>query len=128
MRKPARASRLIPINTVVNCANTPSKKAKVFAVYGVQGCKRRVLSAGVGSIVGVTVKKGPQNMKHKMYKALVVRQKAPYTRQTGKVRFEDNAVVILNDNRTLLKGNIRGPVAKEVTGSVLYKEIPARVV
>ena len=98
-------------------------------VYGLQGTKRRLRSAGVGSIVQVTVKKGPEEMKHKMYSALVIRQVYPYTRYSfGKVFFQDNAAILLDDQRIVLKGGIRGVIAREVTKNPLYSQISGAVV
>lgn len=123
------ASRLLPIGASLVCANTRAKKLRIMGVYGLQGTKRRLRSAGVGSVVKVTVTKGPQQMKHKMYHALVIRQKAPYTRyDTGKIAFEDNAAVIVDDQRKLMKGVIRGVVARQVTKNPLYSEIAGNVV
>jgi len=127
--KSGRASRLLPLGCVVNCANTSAKKAKIMAVYGLQGTKRRSLSAGVGFRVGVTIKKGPDDMKHKIIKAVVIRQVAPYTRHNiGKVRFEDNAVLLLDDAGLVRKGVIRGVVAREITSIPEFAELGAKIV
>ena len=123
-----KPSRLLPIGCQLVCANTSVKKVKVFAVKGIQGSKRRTLSGGVGSIVGVTVKKGPEDMKHKMMSALVIRQKYPYTRfNHGKICFEDNAVVLLDEKNAIRKGVIRGVVAREVISNPKYAEIGAKL-
>ena len=55
-------------------------------------------------------------MKGKVFDAVVVRQKQPYRRLTGeRIMFEDNAVVILKDDKGNPKGTqIKGPIAREV--------------
>ena len=122
-------TRLLPIGAKVNCANTSAKQAKIFSVKKLRGTKRRLRAAGVGSIVGVTVTKGPEQMKHKMYQGVVIRQKAPYRRKAlGFIRFDDNSIILLDKKRDVVKGTIRGVIAKEVLSNPRYAELSGRVV
>ena len=52
---------------------------------------------------------------HEKVQAVIVRQKKEYRRPDGtRVKFEDNAVVILKDDKGNPKGTIfKGPIAKE---------------
>jgi large subunit ribosomal protein L14 len=50
-----------------------------------------------------------------MEKAVVIRQKKEYRRPDGlRVSFEDNAMVIVNENNEPKGTEIKGPVAREV--------------
>ena len=120
---------MLPIGAKVVCSNTSAKEAKIFSVKKLRGAKGRLRAAGVGSIVGVTITKGPQQMKHKMYQGLVIRQRAPYRRKSlGFIRFDDNSVILLDKKRQVVKGSIRGVIAKQVLSNPKYSELPGRVV
>jgi large subunit ribosomal protein L14 len=57
-------------------------------------------------------------MRKQVFDAVIVRQKKPWRRLTGeRIAFEDNAVVILKDDKSGdPKGTqIKGPIAREVT-------------
>ena len=77
--------------------------------------KGRIASAGVGDLVIVAVKKGKPDMRKTVVQAVVVRQKKEYRRPDGtRIKFEDNAVVVLKDDMGNPKGTIfKGPIAKE---------------
>ena len=127
--KVGHSSRLMPLGCIVSCANTSAKKAKIMAVHGIQGTKRRSLSAGVGSIVGVTITKGPEDMKGKIHTGVIIRQVAPMTRYNyGKIKFEDNAVLLTDEKGLVKKGIIRGVVARQVTANPLFAEIGGKIV
>jgi len=53
--------------------------------------------------------------KKEVVKAVIVRQKAPFQRPDGTtVRFDDNAVVLINEDKTPRGTRIFGPVAREL--------------
>ena len=53
-------------------------------------------------------------MRREVTTAVVVRQKKEYKRADGlRVKFEDNAAVIINPEGAIKGSEIRGPVAKE---------------
>jgi len=65
-------------------------------------------------MVIVSVKKGTADMRKEVLTAIVVRQKKEYKRADGlRVKFEDNAAVIITPEGTIKGSEIRGPVAKE---------------
>merc|ERR550525_2199820 len=67
-----------------------------------------------GDMVLATVKKGKPELRKKVLKAVVIRQKKPWRRIDGTfVYFEDNAGVIVNDKGEMKGSAITGPVAKE---------------
>ncbi|MEJ4327735.1 uL14 family ribosomal protein, partial [Enterococcus faecium] len=70
--------------------------------------------AGVGDMIIVSVKKGSVDMRKEVMTAVVVRQKKEYRRADGlRVKFEDNAAVIISPEGVIKGSEIRGPVAKE---------------
>ncbi|HHS13581.1 MAG TPA: 50S ribosomal protein L14 [bacterium] len=106
---------MIQQETKLNVAdNTGAKKALCIKVLG--GSKRRYGS--VGDIIIVTVKSavpGGSVKKGEISKAVVVRTKKEVGRPDGSyVRFDDNAVVLINDQNEPKGTRIFGPVAREL--------------
>ncbi|MBT3405711.1 50S ribosomal protein L14 [Candidatus Woesearchaeota archaeon] len=100
---------------VPTCDNSGAKILKVFAVKRAKTVKRRTPGCGVGDLVMASVKSGKPDMRKKVVFAIIVRQKKEYKRPDGtRVKFEDNAAVVLKDDKGNPKGTIfKGPVAKE---------------
>lgn len=104
------------MNTMLIVAdNTGAKKAQCIKVLG--GTKRRY--ATIGDIIVVAIKSAqPHQMvkRSEVLKAVIVRQHKEIRRSNGiYVRFDDNAVVILDKNNQDPKGTrIFGPVAREL--------------
>ncbi len=94
--------------------NTGAKEVLCIKVLG--GTKRRY--ASVGDIIVVTVKDaspGGQAKKGMVSKAVIVRTKKEIRRQDGSyIRFDDNAVVLLNAAEEPRGTRIFGPVAREL--------------
>jgi large subunit ribosomal protein L14 len=87
---------------------------QVIAVKGYRGVKNRYPKAGIGDIVIVTVKKGRPEIKKQVLKAVIVRQRKEFRRPSGmRVKFEDNAAVLVDDKGMPTGSEIRGPVARE---------------
>ena len=110
-----RVSRGLPVRAVVKCAdNTGARELRIIQVLRYKGRLRRLPAAGVGHMVVVSVKKGTPDMRKKILRAVIVRQKKPYRRANGVwVQFEDNAAVIITPEGEMQGSQIRGPVAKE---------------
>mgnify|MGYP001577288294 FL=1 len=68
-------------------------------------------------MVMASVVRGKPDIRKKVVYAVIVRQKKEFKRVNGlRVSFEDNAAVLLKDNKGNPKGTaIKGPIAKEVT-------------
>jgi len=114
----SNVTRAIPTGAVITtCDNSGAKEIKVVSVKGIKTVKGRYPAAGVGDMVVASVKKGKSDMRKKVVYAIIVRQKKEYKRADGtRVKFEDNAAVVLKDEKGNPKGTIfKGPVAKEVT-------------
>ncbi len=122
---------MIQRQTMVDVAdNTGAKAAMVINVYKGSTAsrgKKRLKRAKVGDIVLVTVKKSLPNSdfsggsdrkdrsKRRKAKAVVVRTKYPTRRRDGSyVRFDSNAVVLLDDKNEPRGTRIFGAVAREL--------------
>ncbi len=118
----ANVTRGIPVGTMMTCAdNTGAKKLKLIAVKGYHGRKRRPQSAAIGDIVVCSVKKGTQKWRKQVVKGLIIRQKKEYRRANGlRVKFEDNAAIIINDKVEPQGTQVKGPVAKEVVERFMH--------
>lgn len=94
--------------------NSGAKEVLVIRVLG--GTKRRY--ASIGDKVVVTVKHAMPNSgvkKGTVSPAVVVRTKKEIRRADGTyIRFDDNAVVLLNANSEMRGTRIFGPVAREL--------------
>jgi large subunit ribosomal protein L14 len=106
---------MIQEETMVTVAdNSGAKQAKCFRVLG--GTGRRY--AHVGDIVVCAVKQaipGGQVKKGDVVKAVVVRTVKERRRRDGTyIRFDENAVVIINEKKEPVGTRIFGPVAREL--------------
>ncbi len=113
----ARITKPIQLGTRLNCAdNTGAKEMEVIAVLRYKGVRRRLPKAGVGDIVICSVKKGKEKIRKQVVYAVVVRQRKEYRRNDGtRVKFTDNAAVLVNNKTFEPTGTeIRSVIAKEV--------------
>ncbi len=114
----SRVVKSLPVGAnVPTCDNSGAKIIQIISVTNYKGVKRRKPAAGVGDLVRAAVKKGRPDMMKQMVYAIIVRQKKEYRRPSGiRIKFEDNAAVVLKDDKGNPKGTIfKGPVAKEAT-------------
>jgi large subunit ribosomal protein L14 len=113
----ANITKALPVGAYIEtCDNSGAKIVKVFSVIGHKTRKGKKPAAGVGDLIMVAVKRGKPDMRKQVVFAIVVRQKKEYRRTNGmRIKFEDNAVVVLKDEKGNPKGTIfKGPIAKEV--------------
>jgi len=114
----AKVTRGITVGTVLKVAdNSKAKLAKVIAVVGHKGIKRRYAKAGIADLVSVSIVDGDLSLVGKVMKAVIIRQRKEYKRKDGiRIKFEDNACIIIKDEKTVTPAGtiIRGPVAREV--------------
>ena len=101
---------------VETCDNSGAKVLRIISVKRAKTVKGRNPSAGVADMVMVSVVKGRPDMRKQVVFAVLVRQKKEYRRLNGvRIKFEDNAAVVLKDDKGNPKGTIfKGPIAKEV--------------
>jgi len=113
-RRP-KISRGIPVGAMIKCTdNSGAKELRVIQVLGYKGRLRRVPSGAVGDMIIVSVRKGAPDMRKKIFKAVIVRQRKLYRRSNGVwIQFEDNGAVIMTPEGEMRGSEVRGPVAKE---------------
>ena len=94
--------------------NCGARELLVIRVLG--GSK--VKTGSIGDIVVGTVKKATPNgniQKGKVVKAVIVRTKNAVRREDGSyIRFDDNACVIIKDDKSPIGTRVLGPVAREL--------------
>ena len=94
--------------------NTGAKEIKCIRVLG--GSKRKY--GNIGDVIVASVRKsapGGQVKKGEVVKAVIVRTRKQYRRPDGTyIRFDDNAAVIINEQKQPRGTRIFGPVAREL--------------
>ena len=113
----AKATRGLNIGSLLIAAdNSGARIVKIVSVKKTKSRKGRQVPVKIADWVKVSVKKGTPEMKGKVFDAVVIRQKKAWRRKTGeRVCFQDNAVVLLKDEKGNPKGTqIKGPIAREV--------------
>lgn len=122
---------MIQLQTVVDVTdNAGAKRAMVFNVKGRSTARKgkpKLKTASIGDVVYVTVKKALPNSDfsggsdrkdrsaRRRAKAVVVRTRRATRRRDGSyVRFDSNAVVLINDNGEPRGTRIFGAVAREL--------------
>ena len=112
----SKIPRALQTGSKMVCAdNTGARVVQIVSVFGYHGVKNRQPKMGIGDLATVSVEKGTPDMKRKLVKAVVVRQKKEFRRPNGlRVSFEENAMILLNDNGDPRGTDIKGPVAREV--------------
>jgi len=106
---------MVQQETRVNVAdNSGAKQLLIIKVLG----GARHLYAGVGDVVVATVKSattGGQVKKGDVVKAVIVRTKHGVRRADGSyIKFDDNAAVIIREDKSPRGTRIFGPVAREL--------------
>lgn len=101
--------------------NSGARKVLCIRVHG--GSKRKY--GTIGDIVTVSVKDAIPKSKIKkgdIFKAVIVRTRKEIKREDGSyIRFDDNAVVLLNDVMEPVGTRIFGPVARELRAKKFTK-------
>ncbi|MEM5872272.1 MAG: 50S ribosomal protein L14 [Candidatus Aenigmatarchaeota archaeon] len=112
----AKITKALQVGSYLNCAdNTGATLLQIIAVKGYKGVKSRSPRCGVGDWVICSVKEGDIKMVHEVVQAIIIRQKKEYRRANGmRVKFEDNAAILVNEKGEPRGTKIKGPVAKEV--------------
>ncbi|MBP5835660.1 50S ribosomal protein L14 [Candidatus Phytoplasma meliae] len=108
-----RESRLVVAD------NSGAKEVLVIGILG--GTGRRY--ANIGDVVVVTVKSGSGTVKkHDVLKGVIVRSKKGLRRQNGSyIKFDDNALVLLKEDLSIIGTRIFGPVVRELSDKKFSK-------
>lgn len=115
---------MIQTETMLEVAdNSGARRVQCIKVLG--GSKRRY--AGIGDIIKITVKEAiPRGRVKKgdVMTAVVVRTRHGVRRPDGSlIRFDDNAAVLLNNNKAPIGTRIFGPVTRELRTEQFMKII-----
>ena len=94
--------------------NSGAREVSVIRVLG--GSK--VKTGNIGDVVVATVKKATPNGtigRKKVVKAVIVRSKSGLRREDGSyIKFDDNACVIIKDDKSPVGTRVFGPVARKL--------------
>ena len=106
---------MVQQQTILKVADNTGAK-EIMCIRGVGGSYRKY--AGIGDVIIASVKSaapGGTVKKGDVVKAVVVRTKKPIRRADGSyLRFDENAAVIIKDDKTPKGTRIFGPVAREL--------------
>ena len=115
---------MIMETTVLNSADNSGAK-KLFCIKVLGGTRRRY--ASVGDVIVVSVKEAIPNSKVKkgdVRKGVIVRTKKEIRRKDGTyIRFDENSVVLIDNNKEPIGTRIFGPVARELRAKKFMKII-----
>jgi len=110
------------LSTLQVADNTGARKAKMIRRLG-----QRKKTAGVGDVIVVNIKESNTDAsvkKGEVTRAVVVRTKAPIRRADGSyLRFDSNAIVIIDAQGNPRGTRIFGPVARELRQKQFMKII-----
>jgi large subunit ribosomal protein L14 len=115
---------MIQMQTMLVVAdNSGARRVMCIKVLG--GSKRRY--AGIGDVIKVSVKEATPRGKVKkgeVFNAVIVRTKKGVRRLDGSlIRFDDNAVVLLNAQLQPSGTRVFGPISRELRGELFMKII-----
>ena len=115
---------MIQMQSVLEVADNSGAR-RVMCIKVLKGSKRRY--AGVGDVIKVSVKEAIPRAKVKkgdVLFALIVRTKYAVRRKNGiTLRFDSNAVVLLNNQMQPMGTRVFGPVTRELRGELFMKII-----
>lgn len=106
----------LQVGSILKCIdNTGAKTLQIISVRGYRGIRKRIPKACVGDVVNCAVKSGDQKIMHEIVKAIIVSQRKEYRRPNGiRIKFEDNAAILIQDTFEPRGKEIKGVIAKEV--------------
>lgn len=95
--------------------NSGAKMLRIISKEGYKGRRGRIPPIGVGDIFRASVIQGKVDIRKKVVRAVIIRQRKEYRRFTGeRIKFEDNAAVLITEKNEPQASEIKGVVAKEV--------------
>jgi len=115
---------VIQQETILDVADNSGAK-RVLCIRVLGGTRRRY--AGLGDVIVVSIREALPNAKVKkgeVAKAVVVRARKEMRRKDGSyIRFDENAVVLINNEKEPRGTRIFGPVARELREKQFMKII-----
>lgn len=102
--------------------NSGAKIGRVFRVLG--GSRKKFAQIGDVVVLSVQIAEPRKQVKKKaIHRAVIVRQTKPFRRTDGSyVRFDENAVVLVDAKKEPVGGRIFGPIPREL-GERGYQKI-----
>lgn len=105
------------IQVLTNLKSADNSGAKIIRCFRILGGTRHRY-AKIGDIIVASVRQGDPKgavKEHEVVKAVIVRQKKALRRADGTyIRFDDNAAVIIDENKEPKGSRIFGPVGREL--------------
>lgn len=108
-------TRALPVGARLICAdNTGARELQIVSVMGYKGRRARIANAGVGDRIVASVKKGTPELRNQLIQAVIVRQTKEYRRTDGmRIKFDDNAAVLITPEAAPRGSEVKGPLARE---------------
>jgi large subunit ribosomal protein L14 len=112
----SKVTKALNVGSYLNCAdNTGARILKIIGVRTYKGRRGRMPKAGIADMIKVVVVDGDPKVKKQQFWAVIIRQRKEIRRSNGlRVKFEDNAAILVNEEGEPRGTEIKGPVAKEV--------------
>ncbi len=112
----SKITKPLPVGARLLCDdNSGARILQIIGKIGYKGTKSKYPSAGICDIVVVSVKKGSPKVRKNIEKAVIIRQRKEFKRANGtRVMFEDNAAVLVDDNKLPKGTEIKGAIAREI--------------
>ena len=107
---------LVP-GAVITCADNSGAKTLGMINRLGEKCGRigRYPKAGIGDIIIASVKSGTPAYRKKKVRVVIIRQRQSMRRPNGiRVRFEDNAGILVTDSNLAVGTEVKGAMAREV--------------
>ncbi len=106
---------LIPLSTLTCADNSGAMEFRIINKLGKGHRHGRLAAAGLCDIVIASVIKGTPAYLKKPVRVVIIRQKAPIRRSNGmRVRFEDNAGIMIGEDNLPIGTEVKGAMAREV--------------
>ena len=107
---------LVP-GAMITCADNSGAYAfRMIHIIGkTDGRHGKLSPAGVGDIVSASVRKGTAAYLKKPVRVIIIRQRSQIRRSNGmRLKFEDNAVIMVGDDNLPVGTEVKGAMAREV--------------
>ncbi len=106
---------LIPMSVLTCADNSGAMQFRIINKLGKGHRHGRLAAAGLCDIVSASVIKGTAAYLKKPVKVVIIRQRAPIHRHNGmRVRFEDNAGIMIGEDNLPIGTEVKGAMAREV--------------
>ncbi len=112
----SRISKTLMPGATITCAdNSGASIFHMIHIIGKGGRHSRNAGAGIGDIVSASVRKGSPTYIKKPVRVVIIRQKDELRRSNNmRVRFEDNAGIMINEDNLPIGTEVKGAMAREV--------------